>query len=146
MAAGDHQTYKRFVDRFAPEKSCMHVPFQVIHRDQGAIQSIGQGLSGADPHQQGADQPGTLGHGNSIESAEGYSGFIEGLGNDRQDCLHVFSGSKLRHHSTVRAVQGDLTRNDIGADAGPSSTTAAAVSSQEVSIPRINITSSNISF
>jgi hypothetical protein len=28
----------------------------------------------------------------------------------------------------------------------PSSTTAAAVSSQEVSIPRISITSSNISF
>ena len=94
----------------------MHVAFQVTDSNQGLVQGIGNGLGGCHAHQQGANQTRPLGHGNGVDFLPGHARFLQGLGNHRQNGLHMATRGQFRHHSAVRAVNRDLAGNHIGKD------------------------------
>lgn len=56
----------------------------------------------------------------------------------------MFTGCNFRHNPAVKGVQCNLRGNDVGAHLSPVFTTAAAVSSQELSIARITISFSTL--
>jgi len=49
----------------------------------------------------------------------------------------MFARRELRHHAAIGLVRGDLRRHALDSSFAPDCTTAAAVSSQELSIPRM---------
>ena len=68
------------------------------------------------------------------------AGLDQRVRDHRRDQLDVRPARDLGHHTAEARVQIDLARHHRGADVRPSSTTAAAVSSHDVSIPRMSVT------
>ena len=80
----------------------------MVHTHQGQPQGQGQALGVADPHQQGAHQPGAAGDRQGVALGKGYLRPAQGLLHHGADPLHMAAGSQLRHHPAVLPVEGDL--------------------------------------
>ena len=77
-------------------------------------------------------------------SAKRLAGLRQRLGDDAVERLDMGARGDLRHHAAERRMLGDLRQHDVGQDLAAArrrarSTTAAAVSSQVVSMPRTSM-------
>ena len=86
-----------------------------------------------------ADQPRPGGRGDPVEIAEADPGLVERLRDQPLEMIEMGARGDLRHDAAIGRVLGELRQHQIGADERrrPSLTTAAAVSSQLVSMPRM---------
>ena len=96
------------------------------------------------PDDHAADQPGPGGGGDAVEAGEAAPGLLHRLGDDQVERLDMGARRDLRHHAAEGGVLVDLRQHHVGQDpAAPvvrsRSTTAAAVSSQVVSMPSTTI-------
>ena len=146
MAAGGHQRERRELHRraVAPrfQNDGVDVALDVVDADErhagGEAQTLGIGQA----HQQGADQPGPHGHGDGGEVVQPRAGALQGLPHHRHDGAQVLARGEFGHHAAVLAVRARSARRPRAtAPSSPSATTAAAVSSQEDSMPRMRTTS-----
>ena len=110
------------------------VTVQVVDRDQRQPPRPRERLRGRDADEQRADQPGPGGDGDRLDLAEPYTGLVERLANDRHDQLEVPARRHLRHDPAEARVQLGLRGDDVRSDLAVAVTSAAAVSSHDVSI------------
>jgi len=81
--------------------------------------------------------------GDRVEIGELDARLDQRLGHDRRDELHVCAARDLGHHPAEARVQVDWLDTTDDHTVRPSSTTAAAVSSHDVSMPRMSVTSAS---
>ena len=115
----------------------------MVDADQRLVPAERQTFGEIDADEQRPGQPRPARDGNGVESGHGVMrGRVDRLLDNRADRLDVHPRGDLREDAAVLAVHVDLRRDDVGRGcAWPCSTTAAAVSSQDVSIPRISVIS-----
>ena len=120
------------------QQNRVDVALQVVDRDQRLAQSESQRLGVRDAHQQRARQSGPSVTAMASRSAKADARLGHRRPHHRNDVAQMFARRQFRNHPAVRRVDGDLRRDDARKHpARPRSTTAAAVSSQELSIARI---------
>ena len=143
MPAGHHEHDRRQRDRTVFEPDRFDVAGQVIDGDQRLVERPRRRLRERHAHEQRADQAGALRHRERIDVAPRRAAVGQRALDDAADVAHVLARRQLRHHAAPFAMdvdlRGDDVRSNLPAAVRRSSTTAAAVSSQEVSIPRISI-------
>ena len=97
-------------------------------------------LGRGQPDDHAADQTRAGGGGDAVERREAEVGLAHRPGDDVVERLDMGASGDLRHHAAEGGVLADLREHDIGEDPALGligrSTTAAAVSSQVVSMPR----------
>lgn len=64
----------------------VNVAFEMVHGDEGFLQTEGKSLGVADADKQCARQPGTLGYGHRIDGLISLSSIGQRLADDRDDC------------------------------------------------------------
>ena len=108
-------------------------------RRSGTSQAMDRALAPAQADEQGADEPGPVGDGDRPPAPARRSATpasLEGLGDDPGQPLEVGPAGQLGHHTAVARRAGRPgSRRPRSAPSRPRSTTAAAVSSHEVSMP-----------
>ena len=119
------------------------VRFQVIDRNQRQLVHQRHRFGGRDPDQQAANQSRPGRHRHASKVGERHTGLAQSPCYDLVETLHMRAGGDLRHHAAIAAVLFPLRPHDVGQDApaavGARATTAAAVSSQLVSMPSTSI-------
>ena len=123
------------------EPDGLDVSRQMVNRDNGPVQGSGGRFRERHAHQQRPDQAWTLRDGDGINAPQASSGIGQRALHDTADVTHVLARCQLRHHAAPLAVHVvcdammfDRTRQ--GRAGSPVvETTAAAVSSHDVSIP-----------
>jgi hypothetical protein len=118
MTSGNDETHKSTAQGLCSHERRLHVPFEVIHGDQGDLQCIRHGLGRTEPHQQRPHQARTSGHRNGVQLVPLEPGSLQSLLHHDEDGLYVLARCQLRNHSAVRAVDGDLAGHHVGQD-GP---------------------------
>ena len=118
-----------------------HMAAQVVDRHQRLAAAQRQAFGKVYAHQQSANQPRRIGHGDGVNGGkEGYSLLPKRGAPTPGNRLTVAAGGDLRHHPAIQFMFFHLGSNNVALSTRrPSSTTAAAFSSQELSIPRISI-------
>ncbi len=116
MASGDDQPQRRIRRRFGVEQASDEVGGHVVDADDRYPQRPRQGLRGADAHQQGTDETGTVPDRDRIELLQRTSGLLDGGAGHRNDALEVGAAGDLRHDARVLGVQRMLGRNDVAAN------------------------------
>jgi hypothetical protein len=141
-ADGGHLRMARGEVRF--EKYGMDVPFEVIHGDERFVERQGKNFAVGHADKQRAGEAGALGDGDGVEVSERDFSLIESFAYDRDDfrrCSREASSGTtppyLRWMSICEETMLERMRR-------PSATTAAAVSSQEDSMPRISFSGAAI--
>ncbi len=112
------------------------VAVQMVDGDQRQAMRPGERLRGGDADEQRADQPGPHRDGDRVDIASS-TRLAERLLDHRRDELEMAAARDLGHDAAEARVQLVLRGDDAGAISPSALTTAAAVSSQDVSIPRI---------
>ena len=140
VAAGDDQREERQARAAGAEIDRQRVGVQVVDLDERHAPAHRERLAEGGADQQRAHQAGAGGHGDRAEIGGRHPGLVERGLHDGHEVLQVLAPGDLRHDAAVGPVVVDL-RGDrrTRARAGPCSTTAAAVSSHDVSMPRISI-------
>ena len=110
---------------------------QVVDRHEREPPRPRERLRRREPDEQRADQPGPCVTRDPLDLVELAPASLERLAQDRRDELEMPPRGDLRHDAAVARVQLRLGGDDVGEDSPSSVTTAAAVSSQDVSSPRI---------
>jgi hypothetical protein len=136
VPARHQQREERKVGRRRFEHRREQMPFEVMHPERGPSprESEAAGDSAAD--QQRSDQPGPGCVSHPIEL------FGLGIGvrpvrvDQRQEPTDVISGRQLRHDTAVFGMHLHLAMQAMRQQPGPAVIHGAAVSSQEVSMPR----------
>ena len=115
----------------------------MVDREERLVVREGDRLGGHDADHHAADQPGPAGRGDAVEIGKPSAGLGQRLGHQPVEPLEMGAGGDLRHHAAEAAMLGELAVDDIGQDSADrhrvavgASTTATAVSSQLVSMPR----------
>jgi hypothetical protein len=86
---------------------------QVVHSNQGLVDTPGQRLRDLHTHQQRSHQARPLRDGDRIDAGEAARRVGESLANHRNDRLHVRARCQLRNDATVRPMRLDLTGHHI---------------------------------
>ena len=121
MAPRHQQDHQRPTEFGLFEERREEVGFEVVDPHHRHAPSHGQGLGLGHADQQRPDEPGTMSHGDAVDSATGVirSGLLEGVGQDRGQQLDVGPAGQLGDHAAVAGVQvdlaGDHRRDDGGA-------------------------------
>ena len=136
VAARGDQAQEGRLHRRGGEEVRRDVALQVVDRDQREPARGGQPLRRRHADEQRADQAGALGHRHRVDVAEIGPRAGERVVHHRVDELEVVARGDLRHHP-AEAVVHALRGHDVGEDLPGAVTTAAQVSSQEVSSARI---------
>ena len=127
---------RRQAERREPQRR--HVPEQVVDGDERQAAAVGQGLGGREPDEQRADQSRSLRDRDGIHIGERRPRVGERGLDDGHDELEVAPRRDLGHDAAEARVQVGLRRADRARARAPSRvTTAAQVSSHEVSMARI---------
>ena len=113
--------------------------FQVVDGDEGQAVHGGDRLGRHDADDHAADQPRPAGRGDAAE-IEAEARFGHGAGDQPVEVFQMGTRRDFRNDAADRAVVGELRQHEIGENFRRSAaTTAAAVSSQLVSMPRMII-------
>ena len=115
------------------------MPLEVVDSHDGEILGRRQTLGVCIAHQKRGDEAGMAGHGNAVKPVNANPGFTEGGLDDRVDVLQVLAGRKLGYDAAVCRMSLIWLLMTLDRTSCPSLTTAAAVSSQLLSIPRMFI-------
>ena len=118
--------------------------FEMIDGEERLVVREGHRLGRHDAHHHAADQARPAGRGDAVEVGEIEPRLGQRLGDQPVDPLEMGARGDLRHDAAEAAMLGQLAVDDVGEDAADrpcvarsgASTTATAVSSQLVSIPR----------
>ena len=137
VPAAREQAEERRLERIGLEVERRDVALEVVDGDERQPARPGERLRRGEADEQRADEPGPLGDGDSLDVVERHAGRSERLAHDRSDELEVAPRRDLGHDAAVAGVEIGLRRDDEESTRPSSVTTAAAVSSHEVSIPRI---------
>ena len=116
VPAGDHQGHQGKGGRVIGQEGRQDMGLEMVHPGQGQLVGEGQGLGHRHADDQGADQPGALGHGQAVQVAQGHPGLGQGALNHRQDVFQVPPGGDLRHHPAVGGVGLELGGHHGGQD------------------------------
>ena len=133
MAAAGDEAEERRLERIGLEEVGGDVTLQVVDRDQRQPARCGDRLRGADADQQGADQARAGRDRNRLDVVQRRSSLAQGGLDDRRRQLEVVARGDLGHDAAERAWAAACEEIALASTRGPSST-AAQVSSQEVSI------------
>ena len=141
-ATSGKRSARRLVEARPVQPVGVHVAFEVIDAQQWLAPREGQPLGHVDADQQRAGQARARGLRRSRRSpSQSRVRRGKGLFQRRQDRPQVRARRLFGHHTAVARVQVGLRGDDVGLDlAAPSRTTATAVSSQLVSMPRMRVT------
>ena len=115
----------------------MDVAFNMVDGNQRLVECERQRLGITDTHKQCAREPGPLRHRDSVDRVVAVLGLSQRLPHDRHDRAQMLAGRQFRHHAAIGLVSRELRRHNIRDELLPERTTAAAVSSQELSMPRM---------
>ena len=142
MAARDQQQQIGKVDLLG-EPHRQRMAFEMIDGEERLVVREGQRLGGHHAHHHAADQARPAGRGDAVEIGETEACLGQRILDQPVDALEMGARGDLRHHAAEAAMLGQLAVDDIGQDRGRAgrrpagaSTTATAVSSQLVSMPR----------
>src|SRR5262249_3760348 len=124
------------------QQNGVNVTFQMVHGDERLVQRKGQRFGVADTNQQRSRQPPPLRHGNGVDRLITLVRFPERLSHhpDQRPQTMARRGSREASSGTTPpygwcvAIWDDTT---FESSRSPPATTAAAVSSHEVSMPRM---------
>ena len=136
MAAAGDQAEERRVDRVGLEEVRRHVPVQVVHRHEGEAIGGCERLRGRETDEEGPDQPRPARRRNRRQPIEPRIRAVERVFDDGVDELEMVPRGHFRDHSPVALVKRDCDEIAELRISPSAVTTAAHVSSQEVSIPR----------
>ena len=92
------------------------VPLEVVDADERQSVHEREALREVDADEQGARQPGPVGHGDPVDVGPVHAGIGEGCVEDRHDPAQVRAGRDLRDDPARRRVQRDLARDDVAVD------------------------------
>ena len=134
-AAGDQAEEGR-LERLGLEEVGGDVALQVVDRDQRQPPRRGDRLGGADPDQQRADQARAGGHRDRLDLVERGAGLGQRRLDHRHRQLEVVARGDLGDDAAEVRVRLGLRGDHVGEDRAAPSSTAAQVSSQEVSMMR----------
>ena len=98
------------------KKHSVNVAFEMVHGDEGFVQSKGKSLCVADADKQCARQPRTLGYGHRIDRLISLSSIGQRLADDRHNRAQVFPRGQFGHDSAIRLVRGDLRKHNVRTD------------------------------
>ena len=98
------------------DQSGVEVGFEVVDGHEGHVPHQRQGLGGADPDQQRADQAGADGGSDGIEVRTGDPGLDQRLGDDRGQQVDVGPAGDLGNHPTEPGMDVDLAGHHRRAD------------------------------
>jgi hypothetical protein len=113
------------------------MPDEVIDPDERLVRSPREPLRRQQPDEQRAGEPRAVRDGDAVHVGEREPRLLERAADDPGERERVVSGGDLGHYPSEGRVQLDLAAHDVRQDfAVRGGTTAAAVSSHEVSIPR----------
>ena len=117
VAAARDQAEEGRLERLGLEEVGGDVALQVVDRDQRQPPRRGDRLRGADPDQQGADQPGAGGHRDRLDLVERDARLGERGLDHRGGQLEVVAGGDLRDDAAEALVGGGLRGDHVGEDA-----------------------------
>ena len=117
VPAAGKETEERRLQRLGLEEVGGDVALKVVDRDQRQPPRRGDRLRGADPDQEGADQPGTGGDRHRLDLVERGARLLEGGLNYRRGQLQVVAGGDLRHDAPEPRMGSGLGGDHIGKDA-----------------------------
>ena len=139
----EHDGRRRDLAVLEPER--FDVPGQMIDGNQRLPRRPRRALRERHAHEQRPDEPGPFGDRDRVEIRPPRRRIGERALDDAADVAHVLPRRDLGNDATPLAMDLDLRRDDArahrhgGAPLAAASTTAAAVSSQDVSMPRTNM-------
>ena len=98
------------------------VGLDMIDSDEGDSPGQGQALGGAQAHQQGSDEAGSVSYGDGVDVRGRIlvvpaAGIVEGALDEAGDDLHMSPAGDLRHHPAEALMQRHLAEDAIGEDA-----------------------------
>ena len=114
MAPGGDEAQERGREGLRAQLGRGDVAAQVVDRRERQPARRGQRLGRLEPHEQGADEAGALGHGHQLGVVERGAGPRERVVDDGVDQLQVVAGGDLGDHA-AEAVMDSLGGDDIGA-------------------------------
>ena len=118
-----------------------NVTLDVVHRDQRQPARLGERTTSVQPDHERAGQSRALRRRNVVDALPASAGVGERLAHERDERAQVLARGNLGHHAASRGVQLRLRRDRRSRPArARRSTTAAAVSSQELSMARMRMT------
>jgi len=143
VAAGGEKQAVRERDRVG-EPRRERVGLQMIDRDQRHLPDQRDRLGGGEADDHAADQPGAGGGRDAVDRIEAAASLRHGVDDDVVERLDMGTGGDLRDHARHRPHARSPATERHWTESGPPpvelrSTTAAAVSSQVVSMPRMRI-------
>ena len=123
MATGDEQDNDRQLELGCFQHGRVQMTFEVVHPDEGHTPCECECLGGADPDEQGADQPRADCRRHRIDPerplkvleatpAAVEARALEGIGHDRQGELDMRAPRELGHDAAVAGVQVHLAGDD----------------------------------
>ena len=115
----------------------VNVAFEMINGDEGKVVGESEGFGVGDADEQCTSEARARSDGNGIEIGEVNVGFSKRGADNGNDGAKVLAAGELGHDAAVERVGRDLRGNDGRKSSRSALTTAAAVSSQEVSMPRM---------
>ena len=132
-----------------------HVPFEMVHCDEGHVPRKGEGLGGHDPHEEGSHEPRPGGHGDKTDLLRRlpYGGPPEHFLREGEKSLEVHPRGKFRNNPSVGGMGLNLARKQLGnhipfaPQKGHSGVVAAALDSEGKEFPlrRSHLLGSSIS-
>jgi hypothetical protein len=115
MTAGNNEGYKRKRRRRCfREEYGRHMPFQMVHSDEGNRPGIGNRLCRGKADEKGPHQPGTARDSDALDVLHSHTGIIEGLQDNGADCFNMLPRGHLRNNAAIFAVNLDLRGDHVG--------------------------------
>ena len=134
MSAGNDQGEHRKGDIPVFEKRGFDMGLDMVDPEERLSKIIGQPFGEGEADEKRADEARSLGHGKMIDLLEGDAGAVQAFADDVVDRFEVLARSELGDDAAVGRVDFVLGENDIAQDSSRRRRTAAAVSSQDVSM------------
>jgi hypothetical protein len=120
VTAACKQAEKRRLDGFVAEVERRDVAVEMVDRHERKAARPRERLRRGEPHEQRADEPGSLRDGHGLEVVEACLGLREGLLHHRRDELEVPPRRDLGDDAAVTGMQlclrGDDARTDLALD------------------------------
>ena len=93
---------------------CRNMPFNMMYRNQGLLNGIGQSLGFGDSHQKRAYQSGAVGYRHRRKIGKAFPRLFHGQTNHLINFFQMITGSNLRHYPSKLCVKSHLRGNHIG--------------------------------
>ena len=114
VPARHEQRQERKVGPRLLEHAGQKVPLEMVHRDRGDLQRVGQRRRKRTADHQGADQARPGGIGDGVEVPQREPGLAEHVPHHGQQLRDVIPGRQLRHDPAKSGVDRDLARQALG--------------------------------